>query len=73
MLTDVDYSGTIERVLTGRKSTMKILRISTFESRSPEKYATSRSNAKAPVELCARRAAFAASRSRSLLVATKYQ
>ena len=74
LLTDVDYSEAIERVLTTGKSTMKILK--DFDPLSPEllkKTPRAGANVKAPAELYARRAAFAASKSRSLLVATKYQ
>ena len=74
LLTDIEYSETIERVLTAGKSTMKILK--DFDPLSPsllKKTPLAGANVKAPVELYARRAAFAASKSRSLLVATKYQ
>ena len=74
MLADVDYSEMIERVLTTGKSTMKILK--GFDPLSPsllKKMPRAGANVKAPVELYARRAAFAACKSRSLLVATKYQ
>ena len=53
---------------------MKILK--DFDPLSPsllKKMPRAGTNVKAPVELYARRAAFAASKSRSLLVATKYQ
>ena len=74
LLTDADYSEAIERMLTGGKSTMKILK--DFDPLSPEllkKTLWAGANVEAPIELYTRRAAFASSKSRSLLGATKYQ
>ena len=66
MLTDVDYGEAIERVLTTGKSTMKILKDLDPLSPSPlKKRPRAGANAKAPIELYARRAAFAACKSRS--------
>ena len=74
MVTNIDYSETIERVLTAGKSTMKILKgFDPLSSSLLEKTPRAGANVKAPVELYSRRTAFAECKSRSLLVATKYQ
>ena len=74
LLTDTEYADTVEKVLTGGKSTMKIIK--DFNPLSPDvikKMPLNGTQKKAPVEIYARRAAFAAYKSKSLLVATKYQ
>ena len=73
-ITDIDYTETIERVLTAGKSTMKILK--DFDPLSPsiiKRPPQDGVKPRTPVEMYARRAAFATPKSRSLLVATKYQ
>ena len=74
LLTDTEYADTVERVLTAGKSTMKILK--DLDPLSPsllKKRPLDGTQKKAPVEIHARRAAVAVSKSKSLLVATKYQ
>ena len=61
----------IERVVTTGKSTMKILKdFCPLSTSLLKKMPRAGTNVKAPVELYARRAGFAACKSRSLLVAT---
>ena len=68
------YADTVEKVFTAGKSTMKTLK--DFDPLSSEllrKVPSSGTRKKAPVEIYARRTAFVASKSKSLLVVTKYQ
>lgn len=74
LLTTNEYAAKVEEVLTSGKSTMKVLK--NFNPLSSELIKRSTENngpKKTPVELYARRAAIAVSKSKSLLVATKYQ
>lgn len=74
LLTSTDYAETVERVLTSGRSTLKILK--DFDPLSGEHFrrtAQANQQNKTPIELYARRAAFAVCKSKSLLVATKYQ
>lgn len=74
LLADVVYSGTIERVFAAGKSTMKILKyLNSLNSSLLKKTPWADADTREPVELYARRAIFAASNSRSLMVGTKYR
>lgn len=75
LLTTTEYAPTVKKVLTSGRSTMKILE--NFDPLSEEHLKRQKTdngqNTRRPEELYARRAAFAACKSNSVFVATKYQ